>query len=270
MKKITVLFSIFAALGVTAQSVSDYKYVYIAPVSKEFQKNDYKLPAILKSQLTSKQYIVIQDENGVIPEILATNPCSVAKAEIVDNSNMMRNRILVRFTDCQNRVLSENKGTSMIKDFDTGFPDALRNSLKDLASSQPNEANQPKGNVVAAATLTPAKTVTQQPSQITESTPVQAQSTTQVVTSAVAPGVQAYIFNGKNYQKVQLGNDQFILVSNESTVPFATFKNTSKADVYRVQLGDGTSTFGYLQDGNLVIETTDSNGKPQNIILQKR
>jgi hypothetical protein len=52
--------------------------------------------------------------------------------------------------------------------------------------------------------------------------------------------------NGKvNLQKVQISKDQFILVSSSSSVPFATFKNTAKADVYRVTLENGTSTLGY-------------------------
>lgn len=271
MKKLTSLIGILATIALSAQSVSDYKYVYITPSSKEFPKGDYKLPQLLKAQLTSRQYIVIQDENGVLPELLASNPCSVAKAEILDNSNMMRNRVTVRFTDCQNRVLGENKGTSMIKDFDKGFPDALRISMKEMPSSNPNEANQPKV-MIAATPLTPAKTVTQQPEKIRETTaPVaQSQSTTTTVKSTTAPGVQAFVFGNKEYQKVQLGSDQFILVSNDSNVPFATFKNTSKADVFRVQMGDGTSTFGYLESGNLVIETTDASGKTQNLVLKQK
>lgn len=271
MKKITSLIGILATIALTAQSVSDYKYIYIPSSSKDFQKNDYKLPQVLKAQLMSRQYIVLQDENGVLPELMATNPCSVAKAEILDDSNMMRNKVIVRFTDCQNRVLGENKGTSMEKDFDRGFPDALRISMKEMPSSNPNEANQPKA-MIAAAQVAPAKVVTQQPEKITETTaPVaQSQTNTTTVKSTTAPGVQAYVFGNKEYQKVQLAADQFILVSNDSNLPFATFKNTSKADVFRVQMGDGTSTFGYLENGNLVIETTDSSGKAQNLVLKQK
>ena len=67
--------------------------------------------------------------------------------------------------------------------------------------------------------------------------------------------------NGKvNLQKVQISKDQFILVSSSSSVPFATFKNTAKADVYRVTLENGTSTLGYTENGNLVIEIPTSDG----------
>jgi hypothetical protein len=50
------------------------------------------------------------------------------------------------------------------------------------------------------------------------------------------------------------------LVSSSSSVPFATFKNTAKADVYRVTLENGTSTLGYTENGNLVIEIPTSDG----------
>jgi hypothetical protein len=41
---------------------------------------------------------------------------------------------------------------------------------------------------------------------------------------------------------------------------FATFKNTTKSDVYRVTLENGTSTIGYTENGNLVIEIPTSDG----------
>ena len=50
------------------------------------------------------------------------------------------------------------------------------------------------------------------------------------------------------------------MVSSSSSVPFATFKNTTKADVYRVTLENGTSTLGYYEYGNLVIEIPTSDG----------
>ena len=53
------------------------------------------------------------------------------------------------------------------------------------------------------------------------------------------------------------------MVSSSSSVPFATFKNTTKSDVYRVTLENGISTLGYTENGNLVIEipTNDRNYK---------
>ena len=68
-----------------------------------------------------------------------------------------------------------------------------------------------------------------------------------------------------SFQKIQISKDQFILVSSSSSVPFATFKNTTKSDVYRVTLENGTSTIGYSENGNLVIEipTNDGNYKKE-------
>jgi hypothetical protein len=63
-----------------------------------------------------------------------------------------------------------------------------------------------------------------------------------------------------SFQKIQISKDQFILVSSSSSVPFATFKNTTKSDVYRVTLENGISTLGYTENGNLVIEIPINDG----------
>lgn len=66
--------------------------------------------------------------------------------------------------------------------------------------------------------------------------------------------------NGKlSLQKIQIDAAQFILVDGNSSVPFATFKETTKKDVFRVKLGSGEATTGYYENGNLVIEIPKSN-----------
>ncbi|WP_185148731.1 hypothetical protein [Chryseobacterium mulctrae] len=49
------------------------------------------------------------------------------------------------------------------------------------------------------------------------------------------------------------------MVDGNSSVPFATFKETTKKDVFRVKLGSGESTTGYYENGNLVIEIPKGN-----------
>ena len=69
-------------------------------------------------------------------------------------------------------------------------------------------------------------------------------------------------------QKIQIADDQFILVDGNSSVPFATFKSTAKKDVYRVKLGTGESTIGYYDNGNIVIEMPKNNGEFSNEIFK--
>ena len=245
-----MLFSLTLLYG---QKLSDYEYVYVPAKFKDYETNQYNLNNLLKKALEGKKYKVIQEEMANWPSELRQNPCKVVNAELLNDSNMFRNRVKLQFSDCQKKVVSETKGNSMLKEFDLGFQDALAMSLKNIPNSQP------KNNTILAAVP--------QEKPIVENTiekPVSASP--QVSNSAVVPSVtepkKAEVFsNGTtNLQKIQISKDQFILVSSESSLPFATFKSTTKSDIYRVTLENGTSTIGYSENGNLIIEIPTSDG----------
>ena len=127
-------------------------------------------------------------------------------------------------------------------------------SLKNLQNSQPKEIE-----ILAKPTEKIAvETVVEKPVQA-----VVASSNS--TTPEVSKKAESYSNGAMNFQKIQISKDQFILVSSISSVPFATFKNTTKADVYRVTLENGTSTLGYTENGNLIIEipTNDGNYKKE-------
>lgn len=170
---------------------------------------------------------------------------------------MFRNRVKLQFTNCQKKVVSETKGNSLYKEYDLGFEDALNLSLKTIPSSSPNP-NLFVSNIKENVKEQPAKPIDVKEIKeiVTEAPATPATS----VKSVELKKAESYT-NGKvNLQKVQISKDQFILVSSASSVPFATFKNTAKADVYRVTLENGTSTLGYYENGNLVIEIPTSDG----------
>ena len=73
-------------------------------------------------KIKSLKYKIIQDE------LLAD--CNVLRADVLNNSNMLRNRLILSFTDCKGNVVAENKASSMYKEFDLGFQDALNLSLE--------------------------------------------------------------------------------------------------------------------------------------------
>ncbi|KAF5280093.1 hypothetical protein FQR65_LT15083 [Abscondita terminalis] len=79
-------------------------------------------------KLELKNYKVIQEEKEDWPAELLQNRCSVARAKLLDDSSMFRNRVIVKFSDCNDKVLLESKGMSMQKEYETGFfADALGN-----------------------------------------------------------------------------------------------------------------------------------------------
>lgn len=249
MKKSFAFAFLFFTLLFSAQNITDYEYIYVPKKFKDFKTNEYNLNNLLKKALEAKKYKVIQDDIVNWPLELRENPCKVLNADLLNDSNMFRNRVKLQFSNCEKNVIFETKGSSMIKDFELGYQDAMAISLKNLQNSQPKEIE-----ILAIPTeKIVVETVVENPVQAVV-------ASTNSATPEVSKKAESYS-NGKvNLQKVQISKDQFILVSSSSSVPFATFKNTAKADVYRVTLENGTSTIGYSENGNLVIEIPTSDG----------
>lgn len=224
-----------------AQKVSDYKYVVVPSTLESFKKDNYGLSAFLTKNFKTKQYVVISENRGQWPEEANANPCSVLNADLVNDSGFLRNKIVLELKDCNSKVIASEKGSSSIKEFEEGFKDALSRALVNIPVSKPVESS----------------TFTQQVQVTTE--PVKPTSQISEPKSQASSKAERYS-NGKlNLQKIQIDASQFILVDGNSSVPFATFKETTKKDVFRVKLGSGESTTGYFENGNLVIEIPKGN-----------
>jgi len=254
MKKIISLLFFFSLSMLFGQNITDYEYIYVPKKFKDFEANEYNLNTLLKKSLEAKKYKVIQDDIVNWPLELRQNPCKVLNADLLNDSNMFRNRLKLQFSNCEKNVVFETKGTSMIKDFELGYQDAMNISLKNLQNSQPKEIEvlaKPTEKIAVEAVV---------------EKPVQAVvASSNSATPEVSKKAESYSNGTMSFQKIQISKDQFILVSSRSSVPFATFKNTTKSDVYRVTLENGTSTLGYTENGNLIIEipTNDGNYKKE-------
>lgn len=249
MKKSFAFAFLFFTLLFSAQNITDYEYIYVPKKFKDFEANEYNLNILLKKALEGKKYKVIQDDIVNWPLELRQNPCKVLNVDLLNDSNMFRNRVKLQFSNCEKNVIFETKGSSMIKDFELGYQDAMNISLKNLQNSQPKEIE-----VLAKPTEKIAV-------EIVVEKPVQAVVTsTNSTTPEVAKKAESYSNGTMSFQKIQISKDQFILVSSSSSVPFATFKNTTKSDVYRITLENGTSTIGYTENGNLIIEIPINDG----------
>lgn len=252
MKKIISLSLLFSLTLLYGQKLSDYEYVYVPAKFKDYETNQYNLNNLLKKALEGKKYKVIQEEMANWPSELRQNPCKVLNAELLNDSNMFRNRVKLQFSDCQKKVVSETKGNSLIKEFDLGFQDALKQSLATIPASMPDP------NLAASNIKETIKEAV--PLPIDQKVVLEEKKDRPSPTVSETQKAESYT-NGKvNLQKIQISKDQFILVSSSSSVPFATFKNTTKADVYRVILENGISTLGYTENGNLVIEIPTNDG----------
>jgi len=250
MKRISILFSIFLLISAQAQIVSDYKYVVIPDELANFKNSkSYGLDMILKNSLKAKKYEVLADSKTNWPNDALMNPCKILTAEMLDDKSMFRNKVILQFKDCSNKVILSEKGSSTIKEFEPGYQDALKQTLVKIPVSNPKVIVE---QVVESKSPEVAKVSSESNSK---------------ETSTQASTALRYT-NGKiTLQKIKIDDTQFILVDGNSSVPFATFKSTAKKDVYRVKLGSGESTIGYYENGNIIIEMPKNNGEFTNEIF---
>ncbi|WP_346984108.1 hypothetical protein [Chryseobacterium sp. POE27] len=246
MKKLTLVILTACSMLAFGQKVSDYKYISL-PVKFETFKEDFGLADLLTKILRSKNYTVIPSDKLQWPSEAQANPCNVLMADVVNDSGFLRNKVLLQFKDCNSKVISSAKGASNIKDFKEGYQDALKQTFVSVSPANP------VNNQTVAQTGVQETAVSAQPS------------------SAVTDNSAVRFSNGKiDLQKVQIDNTQFILVNSGSSSPFATFKTTTKSDVFRVKLQNGESTLGYYENGNIVIEIPQSNGEYIKEVIMKK
>lgn len=250
MKKISIFLSIIFIALIKSQTLADYKYIVIPQEFADFKNNKYGLDLLLEKSLKGKKYQVLSETKTNWPAEALTNPCAVVNANIEDDKSMFRNKVILEFKDCNNQMIFTQKGNSMIKEFEPGFQDALKQTLVKIPASNP-----------IAMTGKPAESKPQEVIKTSEPSP------TKDVVSQPTSTAKKYS-NGKlTLQKIQIDESQFILADGNSSVPFATFKSTAKKDVYRVKLGTGESTIGYYENGNIIIEMPKNNGEFSNEVF---
>ena len=62
-----------------------------------------------KKALEGKKYKVIQDDIVNWPLELRQNPCKVLNADLINDSNMFRNRLKLQFSNCEKNVILKPK-----------------------------------------------------------------------------------------------------------------------------------------------------------------
>lgn len=248
MKKLSTIIFAACSLFVFGQKVSDYKFVSL-PAKLETFKEDFGLSEMLTKILRTKNYTVIPADKLQWPSEAQSNPCNVVTANILNDSGFLRNKVLLQFKDCNDKVISSVKGSSNIKEFKEGYQDALKQTFVSISPANP--AVQPV-----------AQTKVQE-------TNISSQSLTNSIPTSDNSAVR--FSNGKiDLQKIQIDNSQFILVGPNSSSPFAAFKATTKNDVFRVKLQNGDLTLGYFENGNIVIEIPQSNGEYTKEVFSKK
>ncbi|QQY32381.1 Uncharacterised protein [Chryseobacterium gleum] len=238
MKKLSMLVLAVCSTMAFAQKVSDYKYVAI-PEKFETFKEDYGLKNFFTKALSGKKYIILPAIKDNWPAEAKSNFCNVVTADVINDKNLFKNKVIVQFKDCNNNMILESKGGSKIKEFEEGLQDALKEAMIKVPVANPVALLPASDNIAQRTSLETAVSST----------------------STINPEVSNYS-NGKlDLQKIQLDLNQFILAKSGSSVPFAVFKATSKNSVFLVKLSDGSTTIGYFENGNIVIDIPQADGK---------
>lgn len=235
--------------AIFGQKVSDYKYVSIPENFVSFKGESYGLEAVLAKALKARKYVVLPSNKSQWPEE-AMGLCNVVNADVISVKSLLTNKLILEFRDCSNKVLLESKGNSYIKEYEEGLADALKIALVNVGVSNPVE-------------MSPAPAQTQvQTSEPVASSPVQSSVQNPVVEKTAVASASGNYSNGKvNVQKIQIDANQFILAKSGSSVPFAIFKTTSKKDVFIVKLADNNTTVGYFENGNIIIDIPQADGR---------
>ena len=247
MKNILSISAFFCFAVFSAQSVSDYGKISLVRDFEKFPDNKFNLRTILTKSLESKHYKVVEQN---------PSDCNALTADVLNTSNMLRNRVTVQFKDCKNNVVFEKQGISMDKDYETGFPDALQKAM--IAVPVSNPVNMAKEEVQETETIA-ENSVPKNDVSVTENNNQKSNDVSNI-----------YRNNNQDFQKIDLPNDQFILVASGSSVPFATFSKTTRQDVFRVVMQDGSATLGYWENHNYVIEIPNKDGSVKREIFIKK
>lgn len=247
-----------------AQNVSDYKYVAVPQKFKDFDENKFGLNNLLTEKLKAKNYTVLRGEMETWPAEARSNPCGILSADVLNTSSFLKNKIRVEFNDCNQTTVSSLEGKSNIKEYEAGYRDALELAINLLKPSNPTTQN-----IANNSTKPESQVVPQSPTTAAPQNPIKKEVVAQ--TPAKSESAAETFTNGSlNLSRIQIADDQFILANPNSSTPYAIFKMTGKKDVYRVQLQDGTQTFGYLENGNIFIETTNADGSAGKEVFSRK
>ena len=251
MKKFLQISSVFLVSVLYGQQISDYHYILIPDTFANSKANRYDLDKLLSAQLQAKKFIVINENSAE-----SKNFCEYLKAEISDTGNMLTNKVQIEFKDCYNKSLAILDGKSRSKDIEEGMQDALKNAMMNIPLSNPVKN--------ATAVQKESAPINTQKEEKTENI------ASQISTTNTTEKANVYSNGTLSLNKIFLSNGEFILANPNNSVPYGIFKPSTKKDTYRVQLQDGTTTLGYMEDGKIVIEKTNSDGSLRTEVFEMK
>lgn len=258
MKKLFQIFSIFLAIALYGQKTSDYQFIVIPEKFNDIKANKYGLKDMLIKVLKVKKYTIVQENSG-------NNLCNMLKAEVMDTGNLFSNKVKIEFKDCKDKSIGIFEGRSSLKDFEPGMRDALEVATRAISNSNPKEMVEDKVTPNSSYPLgNTAHTTIENDidKNLTEIGRKEGRKSIQ--------NLEVYTNGNLILNKIYLSKGEFVLAQSDNSAPYAMFKPSTKKEVYRVQLADGTTTLGYFEDSKIVVELANADGSYRKEVFSQK
>lgn len=233
----------------TAQSVNQYKYVQVPEKYEFLEENEYLLNALTAFLFEKHGFNVLYKEG--IPA--NTKPCEVLKANVVNESNFFRTKVLVTLEDCyDNVVFTSEEGKSNEKDYKRSFHDALRDAFTsieelDYAYEAPSEETEGTGAITFAVEA-PENVENPEKLEIVE----EGKALEEIDDSEA--GSKKFFQNGNSEYWLQKTTTGFDLFKENKEEKFATLMKSGAGNSYIYSSQNLQATAYFDEAGNLMVE----------------
>ena len=272
MKK-TILILVFLStyqFSWAQQDLNNYKYV-IVPKHFDFQKapDSYKINSLTKFLVAKKGFQTIF-EDEVYPNELISNQCLALKINLLKESNFMRTKIKIVFTNCQNKTVYESGvGVSKLKEYNKLYPQAIRRAFQTFDDFQ--YSYTPKKEVVVKEmplvleVLKPTEKPSTKPTVVVkEVKKVQTVEKKANIVKQEDPIVGLYssddmIYEIAAFQNYYIFSKRIVDGNSFQTKPLGFIYKTSKKGNYLIKSTD-TLTGYLLDEGHFIIDEIGADG----------
>lgn len=252
---ITVIALLLITNVFSQHNLNEYKYV-VVPKKYDFLKSadQYQVNSLTKFLLEKENFIVFFDDN--LPEDLWKNRCLGLYANVLENKNLFKTKLITELKDCNNKVVFTSKeGVSKEKDYKKTYHEALRDAFQSFKAI--NYSYQPSLIEQEIVEVKP-KTTPVVVAPILKETSIEEVVVKEEVIKPVAVVKQT---TPSNILYAQAVNDGFQLVDSTPKVVMILI-STPKQNVFIVK---GQDAIVYEQDGFWYLAKNDMSAKTLNI-----
>lgn len=135
-KYLITIIACFVLFKVQSQSnLNQFKYVIVPKIFEFSKKTDqYQLNSLTKFLLEKENFQTFFNDES-FPEDLSKDRCLALDANVINESGMLKTKLLVEFKDCKNNIVFTTiMGDSKEKEYKKAYHEALREAFRSFQS----------------------------------------------------------------------------------------------------------------------------------------